>query len=378
MKVGIFETEHFEGAYPVIKLFDMPGNQLVIFTTPATYKRFADLFRENVSRYEWVIVHPKPRLQFFSSLYRAARSRQLNLFYFNTISNNHIFFAMVMARLPQMRIVLTLHDINCMFNSRWSFAPRELAHHIGKKRLLKYVGEFNVVSDTMVDYLHTKTGDQRPVHNVPGAVFENDQTPVTIREYIHLVVPGSIDKKRRDYNTVFDLLHLAEQKQWPLQITLLGGYTDAYGKEIVEKAKSFKTNHTRLQFYDTDVVHQDEFDRQLNNAHFIYIPSVVQTAICFDIPETYGLTKSSGNIFDVIKHAKPFIAPQNLRISATLESSCFKYNSLNDLGEFLTGLWSHKAGYAQWQEQALTNSMKYTVAKVRERNPTLFEATHDA
>jgi hypothetical protein len=48
MRVGIFETDHYEGAYPVIKLFDIPSNELVIFTNPATYQRFSDLFKEYV------------------------------------------------------------------------------------------------------------------------------------------------------------------------------------------------------------------------------------------------------------------------------------------------------------------------------------------
>ncbi len=50
MKTGIFEMEHFEGAYPVIQLFDMPASQLVIFTDAETYQRFADLFKQDVNR----------------------------------------------------------------------------------------------------------------------------------------------------------------------------------------------------------------------------------------------------------------------------------------------------------------------------------------
>ncbi|MEI9807412.1 MAG: hypothetical protein WDO16_05755 [Bacteroidota bacterium] len=44
----------------------------------------------------------------------------------------------------------------------------------------------------------------------------------------------------------------------------------------------------------------------MDTAHFVFIPSVIATKICGDIPETYGISKSSGNMFDVIKHAKPF------------------------------------------------------------------------
>jgi hypothetical protein len=130
--------------------------------------------------------------------------------------------------------------------------------------------------------------------------------------------------------------------------------------------------YARVTVYDIRLVHQDEFDKQLNAAHFVFIPSVIDTAICFSIPEVYGLTKSSGNMFDVIKHARPFITPQSLRISTTLESSCFRYTSIDDLTGFLQSMMQHKDEYANWQQRALTNSKEYTIAKVRSRNPTLF------
>ena len=373
MRAGIFELEHFEGAYPVIQLFDMPANKLVIFTDAHTYQRFADLFKEEVNRFQWEILdNTGSKWHYFRQLYTSAKKHQLDIFYLNTISNNYIFYAWVIGLLRIPRVVITIHDINCFFKSRWSFRPRPLLHHIGKKALIKRVKEFNVVADTMINYLRETTHGTKQVHNIPGAVFDNVQTPLIINDYIHLVVPGSLDKKRRDYYQVFELLKAAEARQLPLHITLLGGHTDEYGKGIVQQAAALKTHYTKVTLYDIPIVHQDEFDRQLNNAHFIFIPSVVNTAICFDIPETYGLTKSSGNIFDVIKHACPFITPQSLRIPATLQSSCFRYTSIDQLVDLLTGLMQQKNEYAQWQQQALINSREYTIAKVREKNPTLF------
>ncbi|THU30438.1 hypothetical protein FAM09_30235 [Niastella caeni] len=373
MKTGIFEMEHFEGSYPVIQLFDMPANKVVIFTNAGTYERFADLFKQDVNRFQWEILdNSGGKWRFFRQLYKAAKKHQLDLFYLNTISNNHLFYAWVIGLLRIARVVITVHDINCLFKSRWSFRVRELIHHIGKKALVKRVKEFNVVSDTMVDYLRETTQGKNQIHNIPGAVFESEQWSLRIGEYIHLVVPGSLDKKRRDYQQVLELLKTAEASQLRLHITLLGGHSDDYGKAIIQQAAAFKTVFSKITVYDTHLVHQDEFDKQLNNAHFIFIPSVVDTAICFAIPETYGISKSSGNMFDVIKHARPFITPQSLRISATLESSCFRYASINHLVDFLQGLYQQKEDYENWQQHALANSKEYTIAKVRARNPTLF------
>jgi hypothetical protein len=375
MKTGIFELEHFEGAYPVIQLFDMPANQLVIFTDTDTYGRFADLFKEDVKRFQWEILDSTAgKWRFFHQLYKAAKKHQLDIFYLNTISNNHLFYAWVIGALRIARVVITVHDINCLFKSRWSFRLRQMMHHIGKMALIKRVSEYNVVSDTMIDYLRETTGGQMQIHNVPGAVFESEQHALTIDDHLHLVVPGSLDKKRRDYWQTFELLKAAEAKQLRLHITLLGGHSDAYGKAIIQQAAAMKTQYAKITVYDTRIVHQDEFDIQLNKAHFIYIPSVIDTAICYAIPETYGLTKSSGNMFDVIKHARPFIAPQALRISTTLESSCFRYTSIEHLVNFLAEMMQNKVSYAAWEQQALVNSREYTIAKVRERNVTLFAA----
>src|SRR5436190_1372752 len=90
MKVGIFETEHFEGAFPVIKLFDTGDNDLVIFTNDKTYKRFADLFKNDVSRFQWVVIGTSgSKLQFFKEMYRSAKAHNPDIFYINTISSNH-------------------------------------------------------------------------------------------------------------------------------------------------------------------------------------------------------------------------------------------------------------------------------------------------
>ncbi|MBO9561974.1 MAG: hypothetical protein J7621_04335 [Niastella sp.] len=373
MKIGIFETEHFEGAYPVIKLFDTPDNEIHIYTDPPTHKRFADLFGTAASRFQWVVLRKGiSRLSFFWQFYRHAQKLQPDILYINTISSNHILFALVIRLLRSSRIVITVHDINCLFHSTSSWNIRKMVHHIGKRLLIRWVKEFNVVSDTMVPYLAQQSGGHTHIHNVPGAVFDGLQHAATNTRYIHLVVPGTIDKKRRDYTQLWTLVQEAERKQFPLHLTILGGYSDEYGKNIIKEADHFPTYYTRIQFYNTRVVHQEEFDRQLNEAHFIFIPSVVNTAICHDIPEVYGLTKSSGNIFDVIKHAKPFIIPQTLQVPASLTTSSITYQEVTEIIPFLQTLQQEPARYEALQQQALNNSKEYTIEKVRSRNPTLF------
>lgn len=371
MKIGIFETEHFEGAYPVIRLFDLPANELFIFTDTKTYKRFGDLFGTSMNRYQWrILKRTGSRLLTFWRFYRAVKKAQPELLYINTISSNHLLFAAVIRLLKGTRVVLTVHDINCLFQSKPSRNLREMLHHLGKRLLIRYVNEFNVVSETMVPYLQQQT--TKPIHNVPGAVFDNRQHPGITAPCFHLVIPGTIDRKRRDYAQVWALLQEAETRQFPLYLTLLGGSNDEYGQHILQEAQDFPTYYTHLRVYNTRIVDQAEFDQRLDEAHFIFIPSVVNTAICYSIPETYGITKSSGNIFDVIKHAKPFIVPTTLQIPDRLMSSAVTYQQVGEIISMLERMQAERNEYEALLQQALRNSGQYTPEQVRARNPTLF------
>jgi hypothetical protein len=372
MKIAIFETEHFEGAFPVIKLFDMPGNEVTVYTSPETYKRFKDLFGENAGRFNWAILPAGNRIRFFYSFYKNLKNQKPDILYINTISNNHLLYAFVLSRLSVKRVVLTVHDINCLFESRPSLNFRKAMIHRGKKKLLRQVDEFNVVSDTMIPYLQTKA-KQRKTHNIPGSVFENNYSPQPVNDLLRIVVPGSLDKRRRDYEQVFQLAAIADEEKISLQIILLGGYPDKYGKAITERGNGFISDHCKIITYNAEVVDQEEFDRQMDAAHFVFIPSVIDTKICGNIPETYGITKSSGNIFDVIKHAKPFIVPAGLAISNNLRLSCFKYQHLRDVPAFLKSFITSPEKYDHWQILAFENSQDYTIEKVRERNVSLFE-----
>src|SRR5262245_21456227 len=121
MKIAIFEKEHFEGAFPVIKLFDRPGNEVTVVTSVETHKRFSDLFGDDMKRFTWEIISREDKLGFFYSLYEILKRNKPDLLYINTISDNHLLYARVLRRLRLPRVVMTVHDINCLFESRPSW-----------------------------------------------------------------------------------------------------------------------------------------------------------------------------------------------------------------------------------------------------------------
>lgn len=372
MKIALFDTGHFETAYTLIRLFDQPGNQLTIFTNGQTAGILKDMLLDDQDRFDWIVIDRWiSNWNYFLYTKDQLATIRPDLIYLNTIDRGDIFYAILLNILPHTRVILTIHDVNCFFYKGRFPALKDMLKYTGRKWLMREVESLNVNTDTMVPYLRARTNNRIPVLHIPGAVFENVHfTPTDGR--IRLVVPGSIDQKRRNYDDVFLLAELCEEAALPVDITLAGGYMNPYGKSVIMKSNQWKGEHCRIAVYSGEMVPQPEYDSVMRNAHFIFTPIVVNTKICGDIPEIYGITKSSGSISDAMRHAKPIIVPENYKITPKLESSCFSYRSLTEVTALLYKIFNQPAHYSQWQNNALKNAEWFSISAVRERNVSLF------
>ena len=374
MKLGIQETEHFEGVYPVIRLFDNGHNIIYLFVNQETADRLYDLLGEDAKRYMWVIrLTNESTWSYCKRMIDIIKTDEISFLYLNTVSMHHVVYAWMLYRLPQLQTVLTVHDVNCLFHDKPGLSPRSIIKYIGKRLLSKRVNAFNTVSETVKAYLDSESGGSRPIFTVPGAVYEEELPVTPIDEIIKIVIPGSIDRRRRNYEMVFELLTLT--LDMPVQFILLGGGDDDYARSIWLRCSALKTD--RISWYETRIVDQEVFDMWMDNCHFVWVPSVVETSICDGIPEVYGITKSSGNIFDIIKHAKPFIVPRSLEIDPVMESSSFRYEKLTEIKDYLNFIITHKAAYHEKAIAAQNVSGSFTIEAIRKKQYPLFESGLD-
>ena len=376
MRIGIFETDHFEVAHTVIRLFDNGENELTIFVYKKSFEQLQFLLGKHASKYTWVVKEEHvSKFQFIRQLYRETRMKRLELLYLNTVSNNFILYAGMIRLLKDLRIILTLHDINNYFHGRPGFTLRQWIRYIGKKWLVSLVQEFNVINPTMVDYLRAKLSNRQQVHCVSGAFFDEKfyKAPVvSLAERIHIVVPGSVDVRRRNYEFVFSLLEDCQRLAIPVQIVLLGGVDKDHGKQVLSKAKAWATQHDNLLFYETEIVDQPEFDRVMREAHLVYSPSVIDTIITDDVRETYGISISSGNMADLVRYARPALLPKALNIPLFMEKSVVRYEDMGEIIVLLQKLRKDPVLYERLLEKALTTSRAFTIDAIREHNPALF------
>ncbi len=370
-KVAIFETEHFEVANPMIRLLDVPGNRLFIFTDHETYNRLYDLLGNDIKRYEW-IVRPAgmSKRAFTWQLYKTCRKEKIQLLFLNTVTAHFMLYAWVAALLSSAKVILTLHDANNFLRSRFSLNPRITVRHIGKRALAHFCDAYITVSETVQQYLLNNMKVKKQVLCIPGAVF--DKREDVIQKYnppapLRIVVPGSIDGKRRNYDEVFELLGKINQQLLPVTIVLAGGPYGAYGSDIISKCHTYALSHNNLVFYEIPVIDQVIFDKELDSCHFIWVPSVIKAVMADGIEETYGLTKSSGNIYDAIRHARPLLVPEGLTMPERLRSSITFYQSTDDLLRFLNAVIDSPPSYHHHAEEAFANATTYTIESMRDQ-----------
>ena len=369
MNIGIFETQHFEGAYPMIRIMDIPGNQLTIFADENTYNRFKDLFGNDMQRYSWIV---KPgnvsNRRFIWKVYKICKKEKTGVLFLNTVSANFIWYGWMAALLPSTKVILTLHDANAFLRSRFSINFRRSIRHIGKKILGHFCYAYSTVSETVMEYLKNSMNEKKKIFCIPGAVYEgrnNFLQSYSCLQSLRLVVPGSIDGRRREYNKIFELLEQINKHSLPVIIVLAGGPYGSYGQTMLDKFRAYGKLYSNLIYYESPVLDQSLFDAELDNGHFVWIPSVIKTVIDDGIEETYGLTKSSGNIFDAIKHAKPLLVPKDLPMPSQLKSSTIAYDNIATLFAFLETITHYSGKYNDIAAEALSNSLAYTAEKKR-------------
>jgi hypothetical protein len=372
MKVAIFDTEHFEVTFAAIRFFDNGRNDITIYVYEKSFLQLKYLLRADAHKYAWVIKkEAASKYTFLLRLFIEMRNKRHDLLYLVTISDNLILYALLLKLLPKTRVVLTIHNINSMFSEKSLPGFKSRVRSTGKKWLVRSVKEFNVISITMVEHLRRRLTSNQVIHTLPGGLFDEAAVlPVDkpLLSPFRIVIPGTIDNRRRNYQVVFDVLEACRQQEVPVDVVLLGGFSESFGQHIREKCLLYAVSYRNLTFYDVQVVDQSTFEQEMNAAHLVLLPTVIHTVLFDGVEETYGLSTCSGNIFDIIKHAKPFIAPAGMRIEPALELCCLRYNQPSDIISHLLKLHHSPELFAELQSGALDAAGNYTLEKARERN----------
>lgn len=375
MRIGIFETDHFEVSHTLIRLFQLPENQLTIFSYPVSWRQFRQMPDLDLKAHQWVIKgESQSKASFIWQIYRTVKKQQIELLFLETVTDNFIFYAWLVKALPGVRIILTIHDINSYFHYQEDGSLRRRIRNMGKRKLVDAVKEFAVINSTMVGYLQSLLPAGKQVRYLPGSFFDQDAfvSPPALLDPIRLVVPGSVDGRRRDYEAVFELLEACREQQLNVEVTLLGGFHPEPGMRLMKRVLDLSDKYPNLRWCEDPVVPQPVFDDVMREAHFVLAPSVISTVISDGVREEYGVSMSSGNIADMVRYARPAIVPAALVTGPEISHIAFRYQSIKEIPEQLKLLRDHPEKYLALQQQALAGSGAFTPDAIRSQHPDLF------
>ena len=369
MNIGIYELEHFESVYPLIRLLDRPENRLFLFVSNHVQQELVQKLSNTQATIEWIIKPEQQSIRKFLFKIESETQKHRFLYLFlHTVSSNHLFFAYLIFRIhDQTGVIVTLHDVNNLFQSHFTFHPRRLIRHIGKRLLIRQCKHYMTISESVATYLKTLVKMNTTVQWFPGGLFEPEQykTPEPITNGLQLVVPGSVDPKRRNYEEVFQLIELLHANNIHIVIRLLGGFADLENNDLLNKCRIVKQSYPGFNFYESTFVAGNEYEEQLQKAHFVWVPSVLHTTIADNIEELYGLSKSSGTLFDAIRFARPVLSPIELKTDQHQSAAVYSYSNLNDLLLFIKGNLNAPQTYNMWKDRAYETSCYYQIEQLR-------------
>jgi hypothetical protein len=374
MNIAIIEKGHFEVAYTLISLFDTGDNRITVFVDESSYDQLAYLLKEKVSRYIWIIQTNETNRDFIAEMFRYIHQHSFDLLYFDTIADNFIHYGWYIRKLNRDKIIMTLHDINGFFHYTPSWSIRKTLRYIGKRRLIHLIPAFNVLTETLIPNLKQKLPGAKKIFNIPGGFFEPGNFKANeykATDIIKITVPGSVDTRRRDYDSIFELLLKAKQQGINIAITLLGTFSEKYSEHIHLKSLKYCETNANLHLYETGIVSQAEFDRVMGETHFIWMPLQSSAIVTDGATEQYGISISSGNIGDTIRYAIPFFAPAHFNTDSALEKSRCSYNEIIDIVKTLRNLTGSE--YERLQQEAFNGSMNYTKDSIIARNQSIFQ-----
>jgi hypothetical protein len=217
-------------------------------------------------------------------------SSNLDLLFVNTIKPLPWDTIKWIATKPKCKTIWTVHEANTDLKTN--------------SLLLKKFDAISVTLQPIKDYIVKNKLCDKPIFTFPFMLHEKVY-PNTNDTY---VVPGKIEKFRRNYDIVFDMMN--KDQKW----CLLGEPMGEYGHKIMLKCIDYNDHGYNIKFFSRHVP-PIEYDDMLKGSRAIVAPLRPMTLGHNKLhKEGYGQTKACGSMFEAIKYGKTFISNLDIQI----------------------------------------------------------------
>jgi glycosyltransferase involved in cell wall biosynthesis len=373
MKIAIIDTDHYFYIYTLIRLFEQPGNEIVVYTNPKVYKRCKI---DQVERHGLSFIVQDDKESWGDFLKRNADP-------INEAGYRYVFLCPIYNFYKEhYQFIAQLKTLNILvvFNlNGWIDPPltklRWFWNSWYKRKIIQKL-KWIAIDEHFHDHA-IKLGCKNQILHIPSILYDPEliSKREAVKNPVKIIIPGSIDKERRDYDVVLDALSIVLKQRQDLEAVLLGDPIAEYGKQIRDKAKKINETYGKEIIKSYNKEYNDaEFLKQIVSGHFLIAPLLPEFKLD-GITEIYGISKSTGSCFDILAYAIPGVFPSWLSVNTKFNSSILRYTGAEDLSKIILDLIEHPEKIEQLRANAVVNSSYYSVEKVRER---LFKSLPEA
>lgn len=371
MKIGIIDTDHYFYIYSLIRLFGNGKNEITIYTTQKIFNRCKDDLQGRTD-IKYVVADVNENWEnFLNRNIDQVNSAGYSFFFILPVYHQYKAHYKFIKQLKSLNI-LVVFNLNGwikppLFKLRWfwnSWYKRKIINRI------KWIA-----IDEHFQGHALKLGCKNNILHIPSSLYKPEYVAARNPEQrpLKFIVPGSIDKERRNYDVVLAAIHLVLKETNDFEVVFLGDPIAQYGKEIQLKAKHLNETYGKQIIKTYEKEYNDaEFEREIVSGH-ILITTVLPEFKLDGITEIYGISKSTGSCFDILAYAIPGVFPAWLSVNSKFNSSTLRFENENDLSKIMLDFIHHPEKAENLLREALKNSEYFSVDNVRAR---LFRSLH--
>ncbi|MEP7279776.1 MAG: hypothetical protein ABI813_14090 [Bacteroidota bacterium] len=367
MKIAIYETVHIELVIPLARLLkDSPHS--ITFWVHEKMKADIEssLHPTELSVHTWIYL-PNLRINaLYTLLNGQCKIQHFDLLWLNTIDSRHMVFAVLRFTYKKTRMLINIHEINNFFRPALQANIKQLIRAVSKKVLSVAADGYLLSTGKMKENIEVNKLTRKPCYVMMPVYHHQYGNTQPEKNKFTVVVAGTVDERRRDYRAVLDAwkIFLQEKVGTGDAVLLLAGEMNSYGTTIQEICTADPILQNTVCLFNREIP-ETRFRQLLDTASVLLSPQQFKTSTSDNILEEYGHTKNSGNTFDAIRHAKPYIIPHWLPIPTDIETSAVRYTENSELADILKMLYYDAAALHKLSLLALENARQFSYETVR-------------
>lgn len=367
MKVAIFDYDHFQYALTISELFE--GHEKIFIVSQSIHDDMLK-YAPHLSKGEFIINEEKELKDNYVKIANVLNEQEVDLFSVNPIFDHFQDFYSLMNSLKG-EILFTVHNLNYWYKPRFR-SPRGIKERAIKRKILKRAN-YIAVEDFLYQYIQTEKpsySQQNKFVYIPFTFFSNHRIEKDSRvsNRLKVVLPGSIDKYRRNYEAVITVIERFAEEKANICFSFAGPALGEYGANVLKRLKEANEKINGIAIYFEEQPKPEQFKFEMSTADMVLSTSNYY----YDglgTREYIGKTKPTAAIHDMMSYELPGLLPSHLCIPENLKSSSISYNGSDELYSYLAQLLENPLMLDNLKNEAILNSKKFTAEKIREGLP---------